>query len=106
MPAIAPDVIAEQPYTGDELSAIDPAKPGSNWIVSGGQISAVNANTYNFTIVPKPGLKWKDTGDDDERDLTWTILPSVVPDSEVPSATNHVYNGEVQIGSVPANSSY
>lgn len=106
MPAIAPDVIVEQPYTGDELSAIDPAKPGSNWIVSGGQISAVNANTYNFTIVPKPGLKWKDTGDDDERDLTWTILPSVVPDSEVPSATNHVYNGEVQIGSVPTNSSY
>ena len=106
MPAIAPEVIAEQPYTGDELSAIDPNHPGSNWIVSGGQDRAVNAKVYNFTIRPKPGLRWKDDGSEDERDLTWKIVPSVVPDSEVPFATNHVYNGEVQIGSVPTNSNY
>lgn len=106
MPAIAPEVIAEQPYTGDELSAIDPNHPGSNWIVSGGQDRAVNANVYNFTIRPKPGLRWKDDGSEDERAFSWKIVPSVVPASEVPFATNLVYNGEVQIGSVPTNSSY
>ena len=106
MPAIAPDVIAEQPYTGDELSAIDPNNPGSNWEFSSGTMVATNADDYTFSVVPKSGLRWKDNGGKEARQFNWKILQSVVPEAEVPAGTNLVYNGEEQIGSVPASSGY
>ncbi len=106
MPAIAPSIKAAQSFTGAALSAIDEDSQGSNWDYASGTMVATNKGDYTFSVVPKPGLRWKDNGGTEARSFNWQIIQAVVPAAEVPTGTNLVYNGEEQIGSVPASSGY
>ena len=106
MPAIAPSIKAAQSFTGAALSAIDEDSQGSNWDYASGTMVATNKGDYTFSVVPKPGLRWKDNGGTEARSFNWQILQAVVPAAEVPTGTNLVYNGEEQIGSVPESSGY
>ena len=106
MPAIAPSIKAAQSFTGEALSAIDADAQGSNWDLYSGTMVATNKDDYTFSVVPKPGLRWKDNGGTEARSFNWQIIQAFVPVAEVPTGTNLVYNGEEQIGSVPASSAY
>ena len=106
MPAIAPSIKAAQSFTGGALSAIDADAQGSNWDLYSGTMVATNKDDYTFSVVPKPGLRWKDNSGTEARSFNWQIIQAVVPAAEVPTGTNLVYNGEEQIGSVPESSGY
>ena len=105
MPAIPPTVKTTLKYTGENQVGIE--NLGSNWELVSGSTNETNAGTYQFTIKPKTGLKWKDNSGEEERTLSWSIASSTVPEEEEPKAViGLVYNGTEQVGVSPSFSSY
>ena len=105
MPAVAPTVIAEQPYTGVAISGL--ATEGSNWVLIDGVTVATNAHEYTFKVKPMEGLKWNDTDDTEVREFTWNIVTATVSPTDEPVAiAGLVYNGAEQRGISPESSNY
>jgi hypothetical protein len=103
-PAIAPTVKTGLQYTGEEISALE--EEGSNWEIVSGSTNETNVGTYQFTIKPKTGLKWKDNGGEEERGYSWAIDTTVILENDVPQALNLFYSGSEQIGVRPSSSPY
>lgn len=105
MPAVAPTMKDDQPYTGEAISGL--ATEGSNWVLVDGVTVATNAHEYTFKAQPKEGLKWNDTDDTEVREFTWNIVTATISPSDEPTAIpGLVYNGAEQRGISPESSNY
>ena len=105
MPAVAPTVKDDQPYTGEAISGL--ATEGSNWVLVEGTTVATNADEYTFKVKPKEGLQWSDGAGKQEREFTWQIVTATVSPSDEPVAiAGLVYNGAEQRGVSPEFSGY
>ncbi len=104
MPAVAPTIKDDQPYTGEAISGL--ATEGSNWVLVEGETVATNAHEYTFKAQPKDGLQWSNGGEE-VRVFTWKIVTATIPSSNEPTAiAGLVYNGAEQRGISPESSNY
>lgn len=104
MPAVAPTIKDDQPYTGEAISGL--ATEGSNWVLVEGETVATNAHEYTFKAQPKDGLQWSNGGEE-VRVFTWKIVTATVSPSDEPTAiAGLVYNGAEQRGISPESSNY
>ncbi len=104
MPAVAPTIKDDQPYTGGAISGL--ATEGSNWVLVDGVTNATNVGEYTFSAQPKDGLQWSDGGEE-VRVFTWNIVTAKVSPSDEPTAiAGLVYDGTEQRGISPESSNY